>query len=189
MTGGNSRASRDRLRFHWSRWTAIVALFARRRPARRRVDSVAYAALRNELIAVCRSLAEEDGERRAYYTALEETVRPWLSPRALARTDRELLFMLLDHCREVERELGGRRWVPNRLFHFNLVPWIATGAVVFGLAWFLLEFGLPVLEALRDLIATAWLTIQYSSNFLKLSVLAVVLVVASSYAISRTARS
>src|SRR5262249_16392728 len=81
------------------------------RPARRRVDPRAYTTLRNELIAACRSLAETDGERRSYYAALEDMVRPWLSLRVLARTDREILITLLSHCRELERKVTGRRRV------------------------------------------------------------------------------
>src|SRR5215469_10572806 len=95
MTGQNPRAERELLRDRWSRWTAIVALHARRRPARRGVDPRTYATLRDDLIAACRSLAEADDERRAYYSALEDLVRPWINPRVLAGTDREILSTLL----------------------------------------------------------------------------------------------
>jgi hypothetical protein len=189
MTGQNSRAQRDLLRDHWSRWTAIVALFARRRPARRRVDPVAYATLRDDLIAACRSLAETDAERRSYYTALEDTVRPWLSPHVLDRTDREILFTLLSRCHEVERELTGRRWVLEWPSHLGPAPMIAAGAVVVGLAWALQEFGLPVLAALRDAADTAWLTFKFASPLQKLSAIAVLIVAASIYTVSRSVRS
>jgi hypothetical protein len=189
MTGQNPRSQRDLLQDHWSRWTAIVARYAQRRLTRRGVDPRAYATLRNDLIAACRSLAETDGERRSYYDGLEDTVRPWLSPRVLARTDREILFALLSRCRQVERELSGRSWRLERPFPVGLAPMLAAGAAVVALAWALAAYGRPVLAAGRDLFDTAWLTIKYSGNFLRLSVAGVLLIVAAIYAISRTAQS
>jgi hypothetical protein len=189
MNGQNPKAQRDLLRDDWSRWTAIVALFARRRPTRRRVDPRAYTTLHNELIAACRSLAEADAERRSYYTELEDMVRPWLNPRLFARTDCEILFTLLSRCRAVERDLTGRRKVLEWLSPSAPGPMIATGAVVLGLAWAVLTFGLPVLVIVRDAFDTAWLTIKYSSDLSKLSVVGVLIIVGAMSAIARTARS
>jgi hypothetical protein len=192
MRGQNPRAERDFLRDRWSRWTAIVALHARRRPGRRGVDPRAYATLRNDLIAACRSLAEADGERRSYYTALEDLVRPWIDLRVLARTDREILCTLLSRCREVEQDLGGRRWRREWPFPFAPAPMIAAGAALVALAWALLAFGSPVLAVLRGTFDAAWLTVKYSGylgGFPMLSLVAVLLVVAAMFAISRTARS
>ncbi len=190
MMRKNPRAERDLLGDYWSRWTAIVAIFARRRPARRRVDSRVYAALRHDLIAACRSLAEADEERRPYYTALEDTVRPWLSPRVLERTDREILFTLLLRCRELERELSGKRWRPEWPLRFGHAPWmIAAGALVVGLGWAFQKGGLPVLDAVRDVADTAWLTIKQTGNLPEFSAIAVLIVAAAMYVISRTARS
>jgi hypothetical protein len=189
MMGQNARSQRDVLQTHWSRWTAIVALFARRRPARRWVDPRAYATLQNELIAACRSLAEADGERRPYYTALEDTVRPWLSLRVLARTDREILFTLLSHCRAVERQLTGRTRVLAWPFPFAPAPALVAGIAVLVLAWAVTEFGILVPAIVRDAFDTAWLAIKYSGNLPKLSVAGVLMIIAAMLAISRTARS
>src|SRR4051812_4508289 len=107
-----SRASgSEALRDCWRRWTVIVDLFARGRPARRRVDPAVYNTLHRELLTTCRSLADSAGEEsRAYYERLEELARPWLSPKTLAHADREILDGLLARCRAVEAELGGQSW-------------------------------------------------------------------------------
>jgi hypothetical protein len=191
MRRGNPDATRERLREDWGRWTTIVWLFTRRRPSRRRIDPRAYAALRDDLLAACRSLAEAetDGMKRSYYAGLEETVRPWLSPRVLARTDREILSALLHRCREVERELSGRRWTlewPARLGPGARI--IAAGVVILGLAWILMAFGVPVVSALRDVADTAWLSVKYADGFHKLSAVAVLFVAALMYTISRSVR-
>jgi hypothetical protein len=189
MTGDKPKATPELLRDRWGQWATIVGLFARRRPARRRVDPMAYAALRDDLIATCRSLAEADGRRRSYYLLLEEMVRPWLSPRVLARTDREILCTLLDRCREVERELGGRRWGLGWPIGLGPVPMlIAGGIIVPCLVWALLEFGSPAIVAARDVIDTAWLTLKYASGYHKLSVVSVSIVVGAIYTIHRSAR-
>src|SRR5262245_19043653 len=94
------------LRQHWGLWTAMVELFARRSRARR-VDPREYQALHRDLLAACRGAAEAAEEsRRPFYERLEELARPWLSPRVLERTDRDMLLDLLDRCREAGRELG-----------------------------------------------------------------------------------
>jgi hypothetical protein len=140
-------------------------------------------------MAACRSLAEADEERRPYYTALEETVRPWLSPRVLARTDREILSTLLDRCRAVERELGGRRWTPE--WPRDRWPgWMfIAGAVGLVLAWSLPEFSHPAVEAARDVADAAWLTIKYAGGYYKLSALAVLIVAGAVYTIARSVRA
>jgi hypothetical protein len=188
MMGDDTKISRKLLRKCWGRWTAIVSLFAKRRPARQRIDPRAYAALRKDLIAACKSLAGADGERRSYYRALEETVRPWLSLRVFARTDREILSRLLDHCRDVERELWGRRWRLHWPRDFRPMSMITVGTAAMGLAWILLELGGPVAVAARDTVDTAWLTIKYSNGYYKLAVLAVLIVVGAMYTISRSVR-
>ena len=190
MTREKPKAEQALLRNRWIAWTAIIALFAHRRPARCRVDSAAYAALRNDLIATCRSLAQVDGERRSFYTALEETVLPWLTPRVLARTDQEILCTLLRRCLEVERELTGRRWVLLRPSHVRLAATVAVGGIVLGLAWSLLAAGAPtVLDALRDMVDAARRTITYAEHVPKWWWLAGIVVAAAMYAVSRTARA
>jgi hypothetical protein len=106
------------LRRRWPEWTAVVERFARRRRMSRRVEVEGYLKLHRELLAVCRSLAgQADEARRAFYQRLADLVSPWLGPHVFERTDLEILFDLLDRCREVERELVGRtlRRLPRRL--------------------------------------------------------------------------
>jgi len=182
---------RDVLRDCWGRWTAILSLFARGRPARRRLDPGAYAALRNELIAACRSLAEADGPERPFYAGLEETVKPWLNLGVLGRTDREILTGLLLHCREVERQLNGRKWRPALPRHWGpAMAIVAVGAVICGLVWLLLPMAdLSVLNTLRDAAVTVSLTIKYADSSQRWSAIAVIIVVAAMYIVSRSAKA
>jgi hypothetical protein len=189
MTGDKPKATRELRRDRWGQWATIVGLFARRGLARRRVDPGAYAALRDDLIATCRSLAEADGQRRSYYLSLEETVRPWLNPRVLARTDREILCTLLDRCREVERELGRRRWTLEWPRDRGPGWMIIAGAVGMVLAWSLPEFSRPAVEAARDVADTAWLTIKYAGSYYKLAALAVLIIAGAVYTIARSVRA
>ena len=72
------------LRRRFSRWAAIVELFARGRPARKRVDPQAYVTLHRELIASCRVLAASANEVEAVsYRYLEDLAQPWLDPAVL----------------------------------------------------------------------------------------------------------
>jgi hypothetical protein len=66
---------------------------------------------------------------------------------------------------------------------------IAAGVVVLGLAWALLELGLPVLVALRDAADTAWITIRCADDFRPWAVLAVITIVAAMYVVSRGSTS
>src|SRR5689334_16840465 len=97
------------IKTRWSRWTAIVELFARRRPSRHRVDPGSFAALRGELVAAGRSLAASGDEtERAVAEHVESLVVPFLSTRVLEQTDGEVLYDLLTRCKEFERVLRGR---------------------------------------------------------------------------------
>lgn len=191
MRGERRRTDRDVLRDCWGRWIAILSLFARGRPARRRLDPRAYAALRQELIAACRSLAEADGPERSFYASLEETVQPWLNLRALDRTDREILSDLLLHCREVDCKLNGRKWRPAWPLHWGpAMAIVAGGAVIGGLVWLLLPMAnLSVLNSVRNAANAIWLTIWYADNWQKGSTIAVIVVVASMFIVSRTAKA
>ncbi len=190
MRGKRRRTDCDVLRDCWGRWTAILSLFARRRPARRRLDPRAYAALRKEVIAACRSLAEAGGPERPFYAGLEETVKPWLNLRVLERTDREILTGLLLHCREVERQLNGRKWRPALPLHWKpAMAMVAGGAVIGGLVSLFPTAGLSVLNTLRDAADTVWLTIKYADNWQKESAIAVIIVVAAMYIVSRSAKA
>lgn len=190
MRAERRRTDREVLRDCWGRWTAILSLFAQGRPARRRLDPRAYAALRKELIAVCRSFAEADGPERNLYVGLEETVKPWLNLRVLDRTDREILTGLLLHCREVERQLNGRKWRPALSLHWGpAMVIVAGGAVICGLVWLLPMACLSVLNTLRDAADTIWLTIKYADNSQKWSAIAVIIVLVSMLIVSRSARA
>ena len=190
MRGERPRTDREVLRDCWCRWTAILSLFARGGPARRRLDPCAYAALHKELIAACRSLAEADGPEQAFFASLEETVKPWLNLRALDRSDREILTGLVLHCREVERKLSGRKWRPALPRHLGpAMAIVAGGAVIGGLVWLFPRGGLSVLNHLRDAFDTIWLTIKYADDWQKACVFAVIVVVAAMYIVSRSARA
>jgi hypothetical protein len=191
MRGERQRTDREVLRDRWVRWTAILSLFARGSPARRRLDPCAYAALHKELIALCRALAEADGPERAFYASLEETVKPWLNLRALDRTDREILTGLVLHCRELERKLSGRKCRPAWPLHWRpAMAIVAGGAVICGFVWVLLPTGgLSVLNTVRDAADTIWLTIKYADNWQKACVFAVIVVVAAMYIVSRSAKA
>jgi hypothetical protein len=174
----------------WSQWTDIIALFAQRRRARRFVNPRAYSALRAELVAACRSLAEIDTQKRSYYLGLEEIVRPWLSLGVLRRTDNELLVFVLQRCREIEKELSGRKW--GRQLARSLsptLPIVAGAAVILLLLWLIQMLGVPVVVKLRDAVDTFWLAIKYADTFEKLAAIAVIIVLVSIYTVSRTLRA
>jgi hypothetical protein len=174
---------------HWRRWSAVVELFARRRPARRRVDPREYRALYCELTASCRDLASAGDEAgRAYYERLEATVRPWLSLRALEHADREVLGSLLDRCRQVDRELGG--WslpiyrvlaltvlLPSALVALSALTWNARGSLF------------TVVELMQDWSNVIWFATRRASDLEKLFALGLILISTSIIMISCTARS
>jgi hypothetical protein len=90
----------------WRRWAAIVELFAQRRDGRRRVSCQSYDLLRKQLLQECEAQASiADGVRREFFLNLAEMVKPWLNPDTLLRTETELLYSLLGHCRQVEQGL------------------------------------------------------------------------------------
>jgi serine/threonine protein kinase len=97
----------------WHQWTTIVEIFALRRSSQH-VDWQAYHNLHQELIEACRARAAAvDETKRAFYRQLEDLVLPWLTPKALAQTDREILFSLLLFCRQAEQELGRQTSEPQ----------------------------------------------------------------------------
>src|SRR5262245_46103072 len=109
MTGQGEAAGRRALRELWYRWTAVVELFARRRRGRRQVGWQEYRALHEDLLRLCRSLAEAQADEAAArpYRHLESIVQPWLTPWALEQADRDVLYDLLPRCWRVGSELGG----------------------------------------------------------------------------------
>jgi serine/threonine protein kinase len=112
LEGSAPAAGPASLQRTWSQWTAIVELFALRR-SRRHVDWQAYHDLHQKLINACRTRALAAGEsERAFYRHLEDLVLPWLTPKALAQVDRDILFSLLLCCRRAEQELGREELEP-----------------------------------------------------------------------------
>jgi serine/threonine protein kinase len=89
----------------WRQWTAIVEHFALRR-SHGKVNKITYEKLYKLLVAACRShAAKAQGPRREFYLRLAEFVLPWMTPRTLESTDRELLYSLLSYCRRFEQDL------------------------------------------------------------------------------------
>jgi hypothetical protein len=191
MRRERGRTDRQVLRDCWCRWTAIVGLFALRRPARRRVDPGVFVALRQQLIEVCQRLAEADKQKSSYYARLEEMVRPWINLRVLSRTDQEILFMLLLRCREVERELTGKRrnleWQPQ--IGLFLAIAFAAGAAGVALASVIRGLNLSMLDPVRDTVDAIWRGLKNADAFQQTSVVAVIVIIAAIYVVSRSART
>jgi hypothetical protein len=117
------------------RWTALVALFARRTPGRLRMSERHYHLLHQELIAACRALAAiPEAPRRELGPMLEKLAQPWLTCSALERADRDILLDLLARCRQAERDMGVGRPA------LAVLPWalgtllLAGAAALVGLA-------------------------------------------------------
>jgi hypothetical protein len=111
MNPPDSRHDLASLRRLWHRWVAVVELFAMRRRGRRRLSPRAYEVLYGEVLAACRGRGEAAAEgERAFYHGLENLVLPWLNLRAFERANWDILFDLLECCRQAERQLGGGGW-------------------------------------------------------------------------------
>jgi hypothetical protein len=100
-------AGLDRL---WRRWLAVVELYAQESRPRPPIGAPEYCALRRELIETCSGLASGAGDQqRGVYQRLEDLVAPWVSVSALEQADEAILCDLLRHCRQIDRQLVGRR--------------------------------------------------------------------------------
>ncbi|HKI21232.1 MAG TPA: hypothetical protein VKA15_25285 [Isosphaeraceae bacterium] len=186
MRARRRTTDRDVLCDCWGRWTEILALFALSRPARRRLDPRAYESLRSGVIAACRSLAATDGRERPFYAGLEETVKPWLNLNVLERTDREILGGLLTRCREMERQLNGRKRNPATPRHWRPLAAIAgLCAVIGGLVGLNLTAGVSALDILRNLGNYIWYAINYADG-VQLASACVVAVMASIFVVWRS---
>jgi len=133
---------RNTLEGKWREWTSIIELFALRR-RRFHLDWHEYDKLHKDLIEACRTRAETAAEtQQVYYRKLEDLVLPWLTPKVLAQTEREILFSLLLNCRQVDRELSGsqaeqeqaRRKARANMTR-DVVIFIAAILTVVGLMW------------------------------------------------------
>jgi hypothetical protein len=89
----------------WREWTAIVEHFAlNSRP--KRVNIHEYDALYKLLVGACQDrAAKASGPRREFYLRLADFVLPWMTPKTLKSTDREILSSVLSYCRQFEQEL------------------------------------------------------------------------------------
>jgi hypothetical protein len=183
--------SRARLQSRWREWTAIVELFAKKSPARKRVGAREYAELHSQVIAACRLLAHEapDDAARAYFTELEHIAEPWLSPRALSLAGGEILKSLLARCRAVEHELGVRRMLAPPPAARLLGVSLFTLLVVLGCALAWAAGPAQALKQARGWADDAWLIVRRASDLQKLAALVFVVIPVSIYAIARTARN
>lgn len=175
--------------FH--RWAEIVELFARRKPARNRVDPKAYVALHRELIQHCRAMAASANKVDVvFYRYLEDLAQPWLDPAVLDRADRDILFDLLIRCQHVEEQLGGRSWI--RVLRAWGTP-VFLGASF--LAIMLLCMGRfsvvlsTMLNRARSWSDDLYIRVIYSTDMERLFVVGLVLIMVTIYVVSRTARS
>jgi hypothetical protein len=179
------------LRRRFNRWAAAVELFARRRPARKRVDPHAYVEAHRELVASCRVLATSANEvEAAFYRYIEELAQPWLDLAILARADRDILFDLLIRCRHVEAQLGRRSWTGS------LPAWgtpALLGAFIFAimLLWMgkLSVLLSTTLDRARGWSDDLWFSVSRSSDLERLFVVGCILIVVSMCVVMRTARS
>jgi hypothetical protein len=109
--GPGRRAGPTELGRLWRRWLAVVELMARNGRARSRLDPDDYRALHRELMEACRALARApDNPKKWLYEHMERLVSPWLSVGALEQADGEIIDDLLFLCRQLDRQLSGRRW-------------------------------------------------------------------------------
>ena len=179
------------LRRRFSRWAAIVELFARRRPARKRVDPQAYVTLHRELIASCRVLAASANEvEAASYRYLEDLAQPWLDLAVLDRADRDILFDLLFRCKHVQAQLGGRAWI--RVLRAWGTP-VFLGASFLAIMLLCMGRFSVVLSTMLDR-ARNWsddlsIRVNHSTDLERLFVVGLVLIMVTIYAVSRIGRS
>jgi hypothetical protein len=142
------------------------------------VDPREYAALHQELMQACRALqGTPDEAKRAFYEGLEKVAQPWLTLHVLERSEHEVLFGLLLHFRQAERELGARR---RRVVAGLCAVWAfvlsAAGAavvLVYGIAnwgWF------RTWQLTRAWGDELWLAIKYSSPLERVAVVGVLMI-------------
>lgn len=179
------------LRRAWARWTDVVALFALRRAARRRINPQGYEALRQALLETCRRCAERDpGPDGELYERSASLVRPWLTLRSFAQADREILLDLLVRCQEVGRRLGaGRSRAGRPTGAPGMFAALGLGTV---LGVFVLTSDLNMDQIrfwVRDLERLGGLAFRRSSDVQKFTVLGGLILLYAIYHASRTRSS
>jgi hypothetical protein len=172
------------LRRCWRRWTAVVELFARRRPGRRRVDPREYELLRLELLRHCQRLGVGE-DRRALCEQMANLVEPWLTPRALGHADCEILQDLVLRCRQVADQLGGG----SRLL--AITGWCVAGLGLLGgaaslVTWWESWDWDSAGQAARAWSASAWAAVRHTSTAQRMFALGTVVALAAILLISRT---
>jgi serine/threonine protein kinase len=91
---------------NWRRWTAVIEMFVRGQAHRYRVNPRMFHILRRRLMESCETRASSAvDEQRLFFLRLAALVKPWLTPDTLVRTDREILYSLLDLCQQAEQKL------------------------------------------------------------------------------------
>jgi serine/threonine protein kinase len=119
----------EEFRERFRQWTMLVELTLRRRSSLRKVNRKAYAGLYRDLLAACRAhAAGADVEKHTFFKRLEELLKPWLTPEALAHADLEIHYQLAHEFQQIERELD--KWVPY--------PEASAESTTFG--WFFSQF-------------------------------------------------
>jgi hypothetical protein len=179
------------LRRCWRQWTAVVELFARRRPLRHVVAPQQYEALHRELLAACRTPAGMAAEtKRDFYQDLESLVQPWLSLYVLEQTPRDILFDLFARCQQVERELGCRTWVDNlRRWALPLAALLTVAAGVALLVWTADRVLLPALVKLSDCWQVVWFATKRSSATQQWGAAGILAIVIAIFLLTRSPRS
>jgi hypothetical protein len=174
----------------WYRWTTVVGLFARQRRGRRRIDAHEYARLYAELLVACHRHGEEGSpEQRQRCERLRELVLPWMSLRALATAERDILEDLWLRCLEAEREIGGHRWrwnVEGWTRHLPTLLFLTFAAAV--LVPLTQRYGPSVLRLLEDTAKPVLFLLRTSGNAALFAVAALAVVVAGIYLVWRVAR-
>jgi hypothetical protein len=190
MTRRSGPGAAAAVKTDWRRWTCLVEVLASGRAARAPIGIEEYRELYRRLTTNCRELAgsAEGAERRLRETMLA-TVRPWLTPQALERADREILCFLLQQCRWIERVLGIRTGVLTILRRAAPLFLLPAATVIVVVAWTLRGPRLPAVYALRLRWAMLWLSLRRASDVEKLCLAGIVLIVISIYSVSRIARS
>jgi serine/threonine protein kinase len=120
----------DDLRHCWRQWLGVVAAFAR--GGRVEVSPEAYRALRGRLLEHSRPPAADGAARPPLLERLESVVEPWVTPQALAGTDRQTLASLLRHCAELDSDMGGR----ERRSRWPLAGVAAALVLAAGAGWY-----------------------------------------------------
>jgi hypothetical protein len=172
----------DTLKKNWRRWTAIVDMFARRKRARLHVDAANYSTLHQQVVEACRSLAERvEAPRRVFYQHLEQVAGPWLNLRILEHGEKEILFDLMERCRQAEKELGGRgraaairRALPGVLLFAAVAGLVLLAALASG--WWT-----PVLAKIREWFGEVWFAVQHASLLQRAVAASVIVTLAAGY--------